>query len=406
MRWKIAITVLALAMLACTALGTPLSQPESAPLSGSTLISEGNLEGDTPTATPAPFTDDTPLPSTVAAPIVSLPNIISLHMLSELDGWAISENVILRTTDGGSTWYNLSPQGVTEFGYGIANSFLNASQAWVLTTDAADLAGSGRLYRTRDGGLTWTVYTVPFGSGDLTFVGDSTGWMMAFLGAGAGSMGIAIFTTADGGATWKQTFTNDPNLENSGDSLPLGGIKSDLTPLDASTAWVSGVIYAPATFYFYKTVDGGQSWTVQPLPVPPGIEDADVAIDSGPIFVSPNEGFLAVHFFGETMRTGFYTTHDGGLNWEFIAFLPGFGTADFVSLSDGYFWTGEQFFFTSDGAQTWTTINSDVLFGESFAGMDFVNTRTGWVWTYEETGQRGLYKTTDGGKTWFPMDSR
>jgi hypothetical protein len=35
--------------------------------------------------------------------------------------------------------------------------------------------------------------------------------------------------------------------------------------------------------------------------------------------------------------------------------------------------------------------------------MDFVNTRTGWVWTYDQTGQSGLYKTTDGGATWFPM---
>lgn len=393
MRWKLALTVLTLALPACTAIGTPLPPPEPAPVS--------EAETEAPTDTPGP--DDTPLPLTLPAPVVSSPGIISLHMHNELDGWAITENAILRTTDGGSTWYNVSPQGVTEFGYGAANTFLNASQAWVMITDASDPAGSGLLYRTRDGGFVWTVYPVPFGSGDLTFIDDTTGWMMASLGIAAGSMGIAIYRTDDGGATWARTYTNDPNLGNAGDSLPLGGIKNDLTPLDAGTAWVSGVIYAPATFYLYKSSDGGQTWAVQTLPPAPAMENTEVSIDSGPIFFSPSDGVLPIRFTGETYRTGFYATQDGGVSWEFNTLMPGSGAVDFVSPSDGFFWTGEQFFVTADGAQSWTTINSDVLFGESFAGMDFVNTRTGWVWTYEETGQRGLYKTTDGGATWAPM---
>ena len=119
-----------------------------------------------------------------------------------------------------------------------------------MVADASDPAGSGLLYRTSDGGLTWTVYPVPFGGGDLTFTDETHGWMMAHLGSAAGSMGVSIYRTDDGGDTWTQVYTNDPNLANAGDSLPLGGIKSNLTPLDAGTAWVGGVIYAPETFYF------------------------------------------------------------------------------------------------------------------------------------------------------------
>jgi photosystem II stability/assembly factor-like uncharacterized protein len=348
--------------------------------------------------------DDTPLPPTIAAPIVTSPEITFLHMLNELDGWAISENAILRTTDGGSTWYNVSPQGMTEFGYGTANTFLNASQAWVMVAEASDPAGSGLLYRTDDGGLNWTVYPVPFGGGILTFTDEEHGWMMAFLGIAAGSMGVAIYQTQDGGATWSQTYTNDPNLENAGDSLPLSGIKNNLTPLSADTAWVGGVVYAPETFYLFKTLDGGQTWFPQTLPTPPNIQNAELSIDSGPIFPTPSDGILPVRFFSETDRTGFYVTRDGGENWEFASFMPGSGEVDFVSPSDGFFWTGEQFFVTADGAQTWTSVNFDVPFGESFAGMDFVNTRTGWVRTYDVTGEYGLYKTTDGGETWFSME--
>jgi photosystem II stability/assembly factor-like uncharacterized protein len=324
-------------------------------------------------------------------------------MLNELDGWAITDSAILRTTDGGTTWYNVSPQGVTAFGFGTAHTFLNASQAWVMVAEASDPAGSGLLYRTADGGLTWTVYPVPFGGGDMTFIDESHGWMMAALGVAAGSMAVAIYTTDDGGESWTQAYTNDPNLANAGDSLPLGGIKNNLTPLDMDTAWVGGVIYAPETFYLYKTSDGGQTWTPQTIPTAPGMQNTEVAVDIGPIFPKTSDGILPIRFTGETLRTGFYTSHDGGVSWEFVTFMPGAGAVDFVSPSDGFFWTGDQFFVTADGAQTWTSINPNVLFGDTFAGMDFVNMRTGWVWTYDQTGQSGLYKTTDGGATWFPM---
>lgn len=407
------LLVFLLFLTACT--GSLPASPESAPVVETTSAPEQEIgptdtpipptETPGPTDTLAPYEDDTPSPPTIAAPTVSSPSITFLRMLNELDGWAITENAILRTTDGGSTWYNVSPQGVTAFGYGTANTFLSASQAWVLVMDASDPVGSGLLYRTDDGGLNWTVYPVPFGSGDMVFTDESSGWMMASLGVAAGSMAVSIYRTEDGGATWTQTYTNDPNLADAGDSLPLGGIKNNLTPLDADTAWVGGVIYAPETFYLYKTTDGGVTWTPQTLPAAPGMQNTDLAIDHGPIFTSPSEAILPIRFTGDITQTGFYATHDAGVNWEFVTFLPGAGTVDFVSSSDGFFWTGEQFFFTVDGAQTWTTINPDTLFADSFAGMDFVNTRTGWVWTYDANGNYGLYKTTDGGTTWFSMEN-
>lgn len=402
MRWKFALAAITLTMLACAALEVPLSQPEAAP--PTETVSAPPTDTATPTeipATLAPYADDTPSPATIPAPIVSSPGITSLHMLNELDGWAISDNAVMRTTDGGLTWYNVSPQGVTSLGYGTAHTFLNTSQAWVLIADANDPMGAGLLYRTSDGGLSWTTYPVPFGGGALAFTDESNGWMMAYLGVAAGSMGVTIYRTSDGGATWTQAYTNDPNLANAGDSLPLGGLKNNLTPLDANTAWVGGVIYAPATFYFYKTSDGGQTWAPQTLPAAPGMQNTDVSIDSGPMFFSTGDGILSIRFTGDTQRTGFYATHDGGQTWDFVSFMPGAGSVDFVSPSDGFFWTGEQFFVTGDGAQTWTTVNANTSFKDIFAGMDFVNTRVGWVWTYDQNSQYGLYKTTDGGATWI-----
>lgn len=324
-------------------------------------------------------------------------------MLNELDGWAIAEDAILRTTDGGATWYNVSPPGVTAFGYGTGHTFLNAQQAWVLVADANDPVGAGVLYRTSDGGLTWDSIPVPFGGGDLTFLNENNGWMMLSLGAGAGSMGVAIYRSSDGGATWTQTYTNDPNLANAADSLPLGGIKNNLTPLDAQTAWVGGVIYSPETFYLYRTNDGGQSWMQQSMPLAPGMQGTEVSIDQGPTFFSSLDGILPIRFTGETLRTGFYASHDGGQSWEFLTFMPGSGEVDFVTPSDSFFWTGGQFFVTADGAHTWASVFPNVSFGDAFAGMDFVNTNTGWVWTIDQNNQHILYKTTDGGQTWYQL---
>jgi photosystem II stability/assembly factor-like uncharacterized protein len=67
-------------------------------------------------------------------------------------------------------------------------------------------------------------------------------------------------------------------------------------------------------------------------------------------------------------------------------------------------YNGEQFYVTTDAAETWSTISPDVVFGESFANMEFVNLNTGWVITIDPTtNHRSLYKTTDGGTSWFPV---
>lgn len=344
------------------------------------------------------------LPAQISGLLVEEPALLSLHMLDELNGWGLSANAVLRTNDGGLTWRDVSPPGgETEFGYSAGAAFSSAEQAWVLIPEASDPMGSGVLYRTRDGGGRWESLPVPFGSADLAFLDENEGWAMAGLGVGAGSMGVAIYRTGDGGATWQQVYTNDPNLANASADLPLSGLKNDLTPLNAQTAWISGVTYAPETFYFFKTSDGGRTWAEQPLPMPPAAQGAEISIDEGPAFLSAQEGFLSVRFSGESSKTAFYATQNGGQTWELLSTLPGAGSVDFVSPQQAVFWTGEQFFVTADGGQAWTSISPDVLFGESFAGMDFVDARSGWVWTYDLTGRLGLYRTSDGGRTWLPL---
>lgn len=339
-------------------------------------------------------------PTSINAPIVSAPGLAALRMIDENNGWGITDTQVVRTDDGGVTWYDVSPSGVSSLGYAANFDFLDSTHGWVILADQTD-PFKGMMYHTTDGGATWTTASVPFGSGDLQFLDANDGWVMASLGAGAGSMGVAVFQTTDGGATWTQTYTNDPNQQGAGDSLPLGGLKDGLTALDMQAAWIGGVTYAPGVIYLYQTKDGGQTWNQSPLQIPAGYDQAEFET-IGPKFITSSNAYLPVHVSSQNgVMLAIYISRDGGQSWLLTpTLIPLGGSMDFVSADDGFVWNGTSFYVTHDGAQTWATVSPDVAFGDSFAGMDFVNASTGFVITNDVTGTRNLYKTTDGGATW------
>jgi photosystem II stability/assembly factor-like uncharacterized protein len=381
MKLKIAFLSLALVLTACA--------PELLPVP----VTQG------PTLAPA-----TPTLESINAPVVAPPDLISIHMQDEKNGWGINDTNILRTVDGGVTWYKVGPAKVSSLGYSVIADFLTAQEGWVLVPDPTDML-VGALYHTNDGGTTWSSSSVPFGGGVLNFIDSKQGWMMASLGAGAGSMGVAIYQSSDGGSTWTQNYTNDPNQPGAGDSLPLGGLKDGLASLDMKTAWVGGVTYAPGIVYLYQTQDGGHSWKLVPVKVPTGYEQAELET-LGPKFVTLDAAYLPVTLTsqnGELLAV--YSSHDGGKSWLLTpTLIPQGGSMDFVSVQDGFVWNGTNFYVTKDGALTWKTVSPDVSFGDNFSGMDFVSPALGFVVTSDASNNRTLYKTTDGGTTWIVLE--
>lgn len=346
---------------------------------------------------------DTPAPPAIAAPRIEAPAFLDVQFFNELDGWGITETYLVRTNDGGITWYDVTPPDVEEVSSVVETFILDNDHAWVQKPDFNNFPNNGLLYRTADGGLTWSISSTPFSGGDLSFIDQSRGWMLADLGVGAGSNAVAVFQTTDGGATWTQTYTNDPNNPGAADSLPLGGLKSDLVPVDMQTAWVGGVIYAPGTVYLYRTDDGGESWTQVPLQLPEGTENFELGIDQDQMkFVSATDGFLALRMSGDSTQTAVYITNDGGDKWTLTpTLIPGAGASDFLSAQEAVIFNGEQFYVTRDAARTWTTVTPDIVFGDSFVTMEFVNPNSGWIVTLAEE-EYALYRTHDAGATWLP----
>src|SRR5215216_444179 len=365
---RLFLLVLALFLVACSQSPEIPPAPESADL-------------------PPTLYPDTPFPATIDAPVVEAPALISLNMLDELNGWAVGESQILRTNDGGVTWYNVTPPDVLEAGYSVDIFILDNDHAWVQKPDFEKFPNSGLLYRTSDGGITWSSSSAPFSRGDLNFVDPRNGWMLADLGVGAGSNAVAVYQTTNGGANWERTYTNDPNDARAADSLPLGGLKSDLVPLDMKTAWITGVIYAPGEVYLYRTDDGGKSWKEILVTLPAGAENFELGIDRDQMkFVSATDGFIALRMAGDSTQTAVYVTHDAGDTWAVPSTpLDGAGASVFLSAQEAVIYNGEQFYVTRDAARTWVAVSPDIAFGETFANMEFVNTASGWVITLDPT---------------------
>lgn len=358
-----------------------------------------------PTEIPPTPVPDTPAPPTINAPAVETPSLIWVQFLNELDGWGLTESQIVRTNDGGLSWYNVTPQDIKETGTTVVTYILDNQHVWIQKPDFNNYPNNGLLYRTTDGGLTWIISSTPFSGGDLSFTDVNNGWMLADLGVGAGSNGVSVFQTADGGATWSQSYTNDPNLPNAGDSLPLGGIKSDLVPINKQTAWVGGVTYASGTAYLFRSNDGGHTWTPVKLPLPSGAENSELGIDKDEMqFFSGKDGFLVIRLAGESTQTAVYTTNDSGTTWTLTpTLIPNAGRSSFLSPQEAIIYNGEQFYVTRDGARTWATVTPNIVFGDSFAGMNFVSLTTGWVITIDPSNHHSLYRTNDGGVTWSPV---
>jgi photosystem II stability/assembly factor-like uncharacterized protein len=342
-----------------------------------------------PTATPKPLTSS----------LIESPQLDQFYFFNETDGWGATQTKIVRTNDGGVTWYDVTPPIDAQFGY-APYVYLDAQTAWVLLP--VNYFDSGSLYQTSNGGLSWTSVKVPFAVAGLQLLDAQTAFALASQGAGAGSQAVAVFSTTDAGKTWARVFTNDPTVNGSQNSLPLGGSKSGFAFTDPLNGWVGGSIPIDNNIYLYRTQDGGASWKEFPLALPAGYQSAQTG-NEGPIFFSATEGILPVHLV-MPLEPGnlsvFYRTSDGGATWSSGQVIKAGRVYDFRSFREGVAWGEGQFYFTSDSGQTWGAVVPNVDFSDTIESFQFVNALVGWVLVDQTGGNPALYKTTDGGATW------
>lgn len=166
-----------------------------------------------------------------------------------------NEFEIWRTTDGGTTW-NLvpganipNPSSSNE--YGLVNLYekQGTSNLWFGTN-------AGRVFRSTDAGLTWSVTVLPGTPSasiqvvDIAFSNANSGICIAYNSSVTPSV-PEQYITSNGGASWTKVATLDPNM----------GL-NDVAGVPGTGVFVSAANSTTASSGFLSySKDGGLTWT-------------------------------------------------------------------------------------------------------------------------------------------------
>ena len=390
---------------------TPAAGSSSSPGSSSssqTTSTSGPAEPPTSTAQP---------PS--GAPIAHLPagqnvKITFIKMLDATNGWGIgglngSSDHVLRTADGGLTWKDLTPPepapAAPQSHKQAIGFFMDAQKAWVAYYGSDMLPPSqAYIWRTTDGGVSWNysgltdpgIYSESYVPSDLSFVDAQHGWMMAHTGAGMNHDYYLLLATTDGGVTWNTLIS--PYNDTSGTQ---GGSKSGLVFVSPLQGWMTvdyhGVVAIP---YFFKTQDGGNTWTSVNLPAPttlPNLFDQNQGYCdmTPPTFFSATSADLVLNcsqYDPSSKQSFLYESTDGGATWNNYPY-PG-GPLVFIDTKTA-FALGRDIKRSADGGHTWLAVKTVNWDGQ----FSFVDANTAWA-VAGNSGQLALVKTTNGAVSW------
>jgi photosystem II stability/assembly factor-like uncharacterized protein len=192
-------------------------------------------------------------------------------------GAGATNATLLKTTDGGTTWTNLSINTINEI---YSMSFGSDNTGYVLTE-------SNELFKTTDAGTTWNnIINFGGGQGHIKFLNDNIGFAV--------EGGETIHKTIDGGNTWNNTQLSDFSSPTAihFPSNQVGYISS-----------YAGKIA--------KTTDMGATWNIISQPTSKPIRDIH--------FVTESTGFSVG---GDGLSSLIIKTIDGGVNWSVQTTTP------------------------------------------------------------------------------------
>lgn len=335
-------------------------------------------------------------------------------MINAARGWALGAGTVYTTLDGGRSWV-ASPlpgvQGSAKLAEGAA--FLDVSHAWVAVLPPTGSPAGARVsvYRTSDGGQSWqrSVVRAPLLSASvwLTFTDPSHGWLLLSAYPALGLMSKAVFRTADGGTTWTMVACGCGKASASAPWLSGGMYSTGIGATDARHAWVTGTYHGGDRIPVYATSDGGTSWTLVPLPLPAPYRNATYGDAYPPSFSGSGhrDGVLPVVLNLPGSRVlALFVSADGGASWHLAKVLkaqPACNQGCAIDVLDPqHAWlvdsAGGIFSSASpDSAQAMTVPSPYRL-----TQVDFASALTGWGLARDAQGHTIIVATDDGGARW------
>ncbi len=213
--------------------------------------------------------------------------VSSISFIDTSQGWCMVPglNKLLKTTDGGLTWREIYTTPYYKLNFII--QFIDSLNGFGVGADTA--YGTSRVWKSIDGGKSWTSHTLPNGSlGRLDFPDLRHGWLV----------GQGMYATTDSGRTWQgQVY----------DSITVGGLCGAVF-IDSLRGWAC----AQSSGWVIHTSDGGKTW-VNEFHIP---QSPHQLTPSNISFSDSLNGWI----FGFTFYLGdlselIYRTTDGGKSW-------------------------------------------------------------------------------------------
>jgi photosystem II stability/assembly factor-like uncharacterized protein len=367
------------------------------------------VPGGSPTA---PTSGTSPAPT----PLPPGPDVQAAGLIDPLHGWAVVAKRLWITGDGGSTWRDVTPPG----GFGTADTnflngvtFVDAQHGWVAVngafTSASDPSyGRVDIWRTTDGGQTWTAAQLP--KAVFTQAGGISQVQLDFLDAGHGFAFLSgnsakgandsdLFWTADGGRTWSADRPTGDGHQ---------GIAGTVAFASANDGLIVNALHGKG---MVVTHDGGRTWTDAALALPAGSAGAQLFFGQS-VFFGGRSGLLAIDFQADTKGiTRVYRTSDAGSSWTMASTLPPGVSVSAISFLDPQRWiglTGSEVIRTADGGRTWARSPAvgppgyaqSFLMADAQRGWALVEMNVCLTFKSNCFSRSGLYATVDGGSTW------
>jgi photosystem II stability/assembly factor-like uncharacterized protein len=325
--------------------------------------------------------------------VLSLPvDLNAVYFTNQNIGWTAGLGKLYKTTNGGSTWTEKTTGVNSEF-YDVY--FLNQNIGWAT-------AYPNKLLNSTDGGETWTITTANISFVDkICFITDSLGFVTG---------NSKILKTTNGGNNWTSI------------TIPGASWFDGISFIDSSTGYISGR-YSK----LFKTTDSGETWKEMTLGEFNNLNSIDmfsltrgVAVgDSGTIIKKNNDPWFSgitttlqdlnsVYTFNQSTAIAvgdsgvIIKSTDNYLNW--IEKNPGvnvnLNSVQFIDNNVGWV-VGENGIVlkSTNAGESWFTLNSGQ--NANFNSVFFLNSTTGWI-----SGDNGLIiKSIDGGANWMQQNS-
>ena len=293
----------------------------------------------------------------------------SLSAVNARVAWAgCTGGTVYRTTDGGGTWSVDSVRGASALDFRGIKAF-DANTAVVVSAGPAE-RGQAKIFRTTDGAKTWTE---TWSSTDAGIFLDGVAFWDAdhgFTFSDPISGKFVVLTTDDGGRHWARVSEAGlpPNLAG---EAAFAASNTQLTVQGTSNAWIASGGGAEARVF--RTTDRGRTWSVASSGMPGGASAGFFGI----AFADARNGLAVGGDYRNERGVAAFAmrTSDGGVTWtpagpqrpdgttSGVVHVPGSNPAMFVAVGQ----TGVAY--TKDFGATWTHADTTTAYGVGFASV-------------------------------------